>query len=158
MALTLHINGTANQVEVESDTPLLWVLRDELELTGTKYSCGIGVCGSCLVLLDGRPARACRLKASNCVGRKITTIEGLAQQADHPLLNTWLELQVPQCGYCQSGQIIMAYALLSENSAPTADQIDEAMSQVLCRCGAYPRIRQAIHQAAALINKEERSS
>jgi aerobic-type carbon monoxide dehydrogenase small subunit (CoxS/CutS family) len=158
MALTLNINGSATQVEVDGDTPLLWVLRDLLGLTGTKYSCGIGVCGSCLVLLDDAPTKACQIKATACVGRSITTIEGLAQQADHPLLKTWLALQVPQCGYCQSGQIIMAYALLSKNSDPSADEIDAAMSQVLCRCGSYPRIRQAIHQAAEMINTKEKTA
>jgi aerobic-type carbon monoxide dehydrogenase small subunit (CoxS/CutS family) len=158
MALTLNINGSATQVEVDGDTPLLWVLRDQLGLTGTKYSCGIGVCGSCLVLLDETPTKACQIKAKACVGRQITTIEGLAQQADHPLLKTWLALQVPQCGYCQSGQIIMAYALLSKNSNPSVDEIDAAMSQVLCRCGSYPRIRQAIHQAAEMINAKEKTA
>ncbi|MEJ2619234.1 MAG: (2Fe-2S)-binding protein [Candidatus Thiodiazotropha sp.] len=155
MALTLNINGSSTKVEADGDTPLLWVLRDQLGLTGTKYSCGIGVCGSCLVLLDGTPTKACQITAAACVGQPITTIEGLAQQTDHPLLKTWLALQVPQCGYCQSGQIIMAYALLSKNSKPSADEIDAAMSQVLCRCGSYPRIRQAIHQAAGLINAKD---
>ncbi|MEW8625027.1 MAG: (2Fe-2S)-binding protein [Candidatus Thiodiazotropha sp.] len=158
MAVTLHINGSATLVEADSDIPLLWVLRDQLGLTGTKYSCGIGVCGSCMVLLDGVPAKACRIKTAECVGKSITTIEGLAQQTDHPLLKTWLELQVPQCGYCQSGQIITAYALLSEKSDPTADEIDQAMSQVLCRCGTYPRIRQAILQASESMSAKEQSS
>ncbi|MCG8056788.1 MAG: (2Fe-2S)-binding protein [Candidatus Thiodiazotropha taylori] len=157
MAVTLHVNGSANRVEAESDIPLLWVLRDQLGLTGTKYSCGIGVCGSCMVLLDGMPAKACRITAAECAGKQITTIEGLAEQADHPLLKSWLELQVPQCGYCQSGQIIMAYALLSENHDPSADEIDQAMSQILCRCGTYPRIRQAIQQASEMMRAKEPS-
>ncbi|MCG7898446.1 MAG: (2Fe-2S)-binding protein [Candidatus Thiodiazotropha weberae] len=157
MAVTLHINGSATRVEADNDIPLLWVLRDQLGLTGTKYSCGIGVCGSCMVLLDDMPAKACLVKATECAGKKITTIEGLADQADHPLLKSWLELQVPQCGYCQSGQIITAYALLSNKRDPSADEIDQAMSQVLCRCGTYPRIRQAIQQASELMRAKDPS-
>jgi isoquinoline 1-oxidoreductase subunit alpha len=158
MALSLLINGSMTQIDVDRDTPLLWVLRDHLKLTGTKYSCGIGLCGSCTVLMDNDPVQACRIKAGEAEGKNIITIEGLAKQHDHPILNAWREIQVPQCGYCQSGQIIVAYALLSNNNNPTDKEIDEAMSRVLCRCGTYPRIRQAIHQAAGLMREQEKFS
>ncbi|MES9830945.1 MAG: (2Fe-2S)-binding protein [Candidatus Thiodiazotropha sp. DIVDIV] len=158
MALELLINGTTAQLEIDSNTPLLWVLRDHLTLTGSKYSCGIGLCGSCMVLIDDKPMQACQIKANQVVGKKITTIEGLAKESDHPILKAWYEIQVPQCGYCQSGQIIMAYALLKNSSNPTDDEIDQAMSKVLCRCGTYPRIRKAIHQAAEMMREKEASS
>lgn len=158
MALSLLINGAMTQIDVARDTPLLWVLRDHLNLTGTKYSCGIGLCGSCTVLIDDDPVQACRIEAGEAEGKNIITIEGLAKQHDHPILNVWREIQVPQCGYCQSGQIIVAYALLSKNSNPSDKEIDEAISRVLCRCGTYPRIRQAIHQAAGLMREQEKFS
>ncbi|MES9941554.1 MAG: (2Fe-2S)-binding protein [Candidatus Thiodiazotropha sp. 6PLUC2] len=158
MTLKLLINGSIAQLEIDSDTPLLWVLRDHLDLTGSKYSCGIGLCGSCMVLVDDQPMQACQIKAHEVVGKKVVTIEGLAKENNHPILKAWYEIQVPQCGYCQSGQIIMAYALLKNNSKPTDDEIDKAMSRVLCRCGTYPRIRQAIHQAAGMMREKEVSS
>jgi aerobic-type carbon monoxide dehydrogenase small subunit (CoxS/CutS family) len=157
MALSLSINGTTAEVEIDKDTPLLWVLRDHLNLTGTKYSCGIGVCGSCTVLMDNEPVQACRVKVGETTSKQITTIEGLSKTHDHPILQAWQELQVPQCGYCQSGQIIMAYALLSRNSNPSDDEIDEAMSPIQCRCGTYPRIREAIAMAARIMSEKEKS-
>lgn len=145
--IALKVNGTVYRVPAEPDVPLLWVLRDALGLKGTKYGCGVGICGICTVLVDGQPAHACMLAASDVENRKIVTIEGLAQ-ARHPLLDAWIAEQVPQCGYCQPGQIVTAAALLSDHPRPTRKQIDEAMSGVLCRCGTYQRIRLAIHRAA----------
>jgi aerobic-type carbon monoxide dehydrogenase small subunit (CoxS/CutS family) len=157
MEISLKINGATTPVKVDEDTPLLWVLRDYLDLTGTKYSCGIGVCGSCMILIDDEPVQACQIKVSEAVGKQITTIEGLVTVDPHPLVSAWLEKQVPQCGYCQSGQIVMAYALLSKNHNPSDEEIDEAMSQVLCRCGTYPRIRQALQQAAQMMREQDKS-
>jgi isoquinoline 1-oxidoreductase alpha subunit len=149
MALfTLRVNGRDRQVEAEPDTPLLWVLRDHLGLTGTKYGCGIAACGACTVHMDGEATLSCMERVSRTVGREITTIEGLSANLDHPVQKAWIADDVPQCGYCQSGQIMAAAALLAANPAPSNEEIDRAMSHVLCRCGTYQRIRQAIHRAA----------
>jgi aerobic-type carbon monoxide dehydrogenase small subunit (CoxS/CutS family) len=143
-----EVNGRPVTVEVEDDMPLLWVLRDELGLTGSKYACGIAACGACTVHLDGEPVRSCALPVSAVEGRRITTIEGLSADGAHPVQKAWIDLQVPQCGYCQSGQIMAAAALLERQKHPTDAEIDAAMSN-LCRCGTYPRIRAAIHSVAA---------
>jgi len=143
-----EVNGRPVAVEVEDDMPLLWVLRDELGLTGSKYACGIAACGACTVHLDGEPVRSCALPVSAVEGRRITTIEGLSADGAHPVQKAWIDLQVPQCGYCQSGQIMAAAALLERQKHPTDAEIDAAMSN-LCRCGTYPRIRAAIHSVAA---------
>jgi aerobic-type carbon monoxide dehydrogenase small subunit (CoxS/CutS family) len=148
--ITLTVNGKTRQVDVEPDTPLLWVVRDELELTGTKFGCGIAQCGACTVHLDGVATRSCSFPVSSAVGKKITTIEGLAKDAGHPVQQAWLEIDVPQCGYCQSGQIMAAAAFLAKNPKPTDDDIDKGMTN-LCRCGTYPRIKKAIHRAADLM-------
>ncbi len=145
--ITLYVNGRKHQVSVTPDTPLLWVLRDTLQLTGTKFGCGEGLCGACTVHIDGEPTRACTTPVGDAAGSQIVTIEGLPD--NHPLKRSWLEEEVPQCGYCQSGQIMAAAALLRDNPAPTDGDIDDAMSDNLCRCGTYPRIRKAIHRAAA---------
>ncbi len=144
----LNINGQLISLEAEAEMPLLWALRDLLGLTGTKYSCGVGICGTCTVLLDGQPARSCITSVSSAAGKPILTIEGLAPDASHPLQKAWLDEQVTQCGYCQPGQILTAAALLEKNPTPTDADIDSAMSGVLCRCGTYQRIRKAIHRAA----------
>ena len=146
--VTLTINGQAVTVDVPSDMPLLWALRDKLDLTGTKYSCGIGVCGSCTVLVNGVPMRSCVMPASSMAGMEITTIEGLDPTGEHPAQKAWNEEDVPQCGYCQSGQILTASALLQQNPNPSDEDIDSAMAGVLCRCGTYYRIRKAIKRAA----------
>jgi aerobic-type carbon monoxide dehydrogenase small subunit (CoxS/CutS family) len=150
MALTLAINGARYELDIESDTPLLWALRDEIGLTGTKFGCGIAQCGACTVHLDGRPVRACSTTVASAVGHEITTIEGLSPDASHPVQRAWVEHTVPQCGYCQSGQIMEAAALLARTPDPTDSEIDTAMAGHLCRCGTYPRIRTAIHHAAKL--------
>ena len=147
--MKLNINQTDYQIKADPDTPLLWVLRDELALTGTKYGCGIGVCGSCTVLLDGKPVRSCVIPISQLEGRRITTIEGVSQDNSHPVQQAWEAMQVPQCGYCQSGQILAAIALLQAQAEPNDEAIDQAMSGIICRCGTYPRIRQAIKLAAS---------
>ena len=146
--IALNVNGMQQQVDVEPDTPLLWVLRDALDLTGTKYGCGIAQCGACTVHLDGQPIRSCVTPVTAAAGKKIVTIEGLDPKADHPLQKAWVAEQVPQCGYCQSGQIMSAAALLARTPNPSDQQIDEAMSGNICRCGTYQRIRRAIHRAA----------
>ena len=148
--ITLIVNGKTRQVDADSDTPLLWVLRDELELTGTKFGCGIAQCGACTVHVDGNPTRSCSFPVSAAAGKKITTIEGLSKDASHPVQQAWLEIDVPQCGYCQSGQIMAAAALLQKTPKPTDADIDKSMTN-LCRCGTYPRIKKAIHRAAALM-------
>jgi isoquinoline 1-oxidoreductase subunit alpha len=148
MPTKLTINGKAHSVSSSSDTPLLWVLRDELGMTGTKFGCGRGFCGSCTVLADGEAIRSCSTALENVAGKKITTIEGLSPDGSHPLQKAWLAENVPQCGYCQAGQIMNAAALLAKTKHPTDAQIDEAMSGNLCRCGTYQRIRRAIHRAA----------
>ena len=145
---TLTVNGKKHRVNVEDDMPLLWVLRDELGLTGTKFGCGRGFCGTCIVHLDGEPTRSCMIAVDNANGSKITTIEGLSPDVSHPLQKAWIDEEVPQCGYCQSGQIMTAAALLEQKTNPSDKDIDVAMKMNLCRCGTYQRIRKAIHRAA----------
>jgi len=147
---TIHllINNTPHDVEIAPDTPLLWVLRDKLNLTGTKYGCGLGVCGACTVHLDGEATRSCQTAVSTVGNRRITTIEGLSASGAHPVQAAWIAEQVPQCGYCQCGQIMSAAALLAKTPKPSDDEIDQAMGGNLCRCGMYQRIRRAIHRAA----------
>ena len=147
-AVTLKINGESHTVDVSPDMPLLWALRDKLDLVGTKYSCGIGICGSCTVLVNGLPMRSCTMPAASVAGAEITTIEGLDPEGMHPVQVAWNEVDVPQCGYCQPGQVLTAAALLERNPDPTDEDIDAAMAGVLCRCGTYPRIRKAIKRAA----------
>ena len=150
--ITLTVNGIDHQLEVAPDTPLLWVLREQLGLTGTKFGCGIAQCGACTVHLGGTPVRSCSLPVGGAAGQSITTIEGLGQSDDpHPLQTAWIAEQVPQCGYCQSGQIMSAAALLRDNPAPSDADIDAAMAGNVCRCGTYTRIRRAIHRAAATV-------
>jgi aerobic-type carbon monoxide dehydrogenase small subunit (CoxS/CutS family) len=144
----LTINNKVHSVEVDSDTPLLWVLRDELELKGTKFGCGIGQCGACTVHLNGNAVRSCSLPIGAASKGKITTIEGLSSDGSHPLQQAWMEIDVPQCGYCQVGQIMSAAALLARKPNPSDDDIDTAMSGNICRCGTYPRIRKAIKAAS----------
>jgi isoquinoline 1-oxidoreductase subunit alpha len=148
--ISLNINGKEMQADADPATPLLWVLRDTLGLTGTKYGCGMALCGACTVHLDGEPIRSCVTPASAAAGKKITTIEGLSADRSHPVQKAWIELDVPQCGYCQSGQIMSAAALLARKPQPTDADIDQAMSGNLCRCGTYQRIRAAIHRAAKM--------
>jgi len=143
----LNVNGTVRRVDVEDDTPLLWVLREQLGLTGTKFGCGIAACGACTVHVDGQAVRSCSFPVAGAVGRLTTTIEGLSPDRAHPLQRAWIKEQVPQCGYCQSGMIMAAAALLKEKAAPTDPEIDAAMTN-LCRCGTYARVRRAIHRAA----------
>jgi isoquinoline 1-oxidoreductase subunit alpha len=152
MAITLTINGKAQTVDIEPETPLLWVLRDSLGLTGTKYGCGIAACGACTVHIDGQPTRACQTAVSAAVGHQITTIEGLSQDSTHPVQRAWVEIGVPQCGYCQSGQIMSAAALLARRKNPSDAEIDAAMEGNLCRCGTYQRIREAVRRAAQLVS------
>lgn len=140
----LKINNKQYTVDVEAGTPLLWVLRDKLGLTGTKYSCGEGICGSCTVHIDGKAERSCILSVENVQGSSITTIEGLAENPDHPIFKTWIDLKVSQCGYCQPGQIMTLAAMLDDKQKHSRKEIDEAMSSVLCRCGTYHRIRKAV--------------
>lgn len=152
MTQKLIINGSEYKVDVEPETPLLWVLRDTLGLTGTKFGCGAGQCGACTVHIDGRATRSCILPCSSVVGRKITTIEGLAAKGQyHPVQAAWIEVGVPQCGYCQSGQVMAAAALLAKRSNPSDEEIDAAMSGNLCRCGTYLRIKEGIRRAAAML-------
>ena len=146
--IILDVNGEKRTFSGEPDMPLLWVLRDILDLTGTKYGCGIGSCGACTVHIDGAAARSCQVSAAEAVGKKITTIEGLSKDGEHPVQAAWMEEGVSQCGYCQPGQIMAAAALLIQIKKPTDTDIDKAMSGNLCRCGTYPRIRRAIHAAA----------
>ena len=149
---SLMINGTSHQVDVEEEMPLLWVLRDELGKTGTKFGCGIGQCGACTVLIDGTVVRSCIYSVLSAKGKKITTIEGLG--GDHPVQKAWIEEQVPQCGYCQSGQILAASALLSENLDPSEKEIEDKITN-LCRCGTYVRVRKAIRKSAELIKNQK---
>jgi len=144
----LLINNQPHEVEISPDTPLLWVLRDQLNLTGTKYGCGLGLCGACTVHLDGEAVRSCQTSVSSVGQRKITTIEGLSAASDHPVQLAWIAEQVPQCGYCQCGQIMSAAALLEKTPHPTDAEIDNAMAGNLCRCGMYQRIRRAVHRAS----------
>lgn len=151
--ITLNINKKTYNVDVDPETPLLWVLRDHLNLFGTKYGCGVAQCGACTVHLNGEAVRSCVTKVSRAVGQKVVTIEGLAEKGDHPVQKAWLELDVAQCGYCQTGQIMSAAVLLRENKAPTDEDINAAMAGNICRCGTYLRIRNAIHRAAELQRK-----
>jgi isoquinoline 1-oxidoreductase alpha subunit len=150
MPYTLNVNGKTTTVDVPADMPLLWVIRDVLNLKGTKFGCGIGQCGACTINLRGRAVRSCMTPVSQAANAPITTIEGLSTDGSHPLQQAWAEIDVPQCGYCQAGQIMSANALLSTNPKPTDAQITTAMNGNLCRCGTYLRIRQAIHRAAAI--------
>ena len=148
---TITVNNQMVNVDAEADTPLLWVLRDHLGMTGTKFGCGMALCGACTVHIDGAATRSCVLPLSAVEGKSITTIEGLAKDRSHAVQRAWLEIDVPQCGYCQSGQIMSAAALLKTNPKPSDADIDAAMSGNICRCGTYPRIRKAIHRAAELL-------
>src|SRR4051794_20107154 len=147
--IALSVNGQPVTVDAEADTPLLWVLRDFLELTGTKFGCGMALCGACTVHVDGTPTRSCVTPLSAVAGKKVLTIEGLSPTSSHPVQKAWLTLDVPQCGYCQSGQIMSAAALLAKNRNPSDADIDAAMAGNVCRCGTYTQIRAAIHAAAA---------
>lgn len=156
-ALTLRINGKTRTADVDPETPLLWVLRDSLGLVGTKYGCGMALCGACTVHVEGEPVRACSTSVSAVVGKNITTIEGLAKSPTelHPLQRAWIEHDVPQCGYCQAGQLMSAAALLARTPKPTDADIDAAMAGNICRCGTYQRIRAAIHSAAGQLAQEK---
>ena len=147
---TVIVNGRAMPADSDPGTPLLWILRDAFGLTGTKYGCGIGQCGACTVILEGNAVRSCQTPLSRAAGKRVTTIEGLSSDRSHPVQQAWIEDQVPQCGYCQSGQIMAATVLLASNPDPTDAEIDDAMSGNLCRCGTYHRIRKAVHHAAEL--------
>ncbi len=147
-SITITVNDKSSQIDVDPNTPLLWVLRDVLGLTGTKYSCGIGQCGSCTVHVDGEATRSCMTLVSTVEGKKVTTIEGLSLDGSHPIQKAWIEEQVAQCGYCQPGQIMTAAALLAHNRKPSQEEIVKVMSGVLCRCGTYQRILKAVQRAA----------
>lgn len=151
MLLTLHVNGTTHEVEADAETPLLWVLREKLRLTGAKFGCGIAQCGACSVHLDGQLIKSCNTSVASAVGRQITTIEGLSPDSTHAVQLAWVEETVPQCGYCQSGQILAAAALLDRSPDPTDSEIDQAMAGNLCRCGTYSSIRRGIHRAAEIM-------
>jgi isoquinoline 1-oxidoreductase subunit alpha len=147
---SINVNGKPVEIDVDPETPLLWVLRDVLGLTGTKFGCGMALCGACTVHLDGEPVRSCQVAVSAVGDKPVTTIEGLAKDRSHPVQQAWIELDVPQCGYCQSGQIMSASALLAKTPRPSDSEIDAAMSGNICRCGTYQRIRAAIHRAAEI--------
>jgi aerobic-type carbon monoxide dehydrogenase small subunit (CoxS/CutS family) len=147
--IQLNVNNQMMAVDVDAATPLIWVLRDHLKLVGTKFGCGMGVCGACTILMDGEPARSCLVPAEAAVGKKIVTIEGLSEHGDHPLQKAWKELNVPQCGYCQPGQIMNAAALHDKNPRPSSEDIRQHMQGNICRCGTYPRIEAAIKKAGA---------
>jgi isoquinoline 1-oxidoreductase subunit alpha len=149
MTFKLNVNGQARTVDAPKEMPLLWVLRDVLDLKGTKYGCGIAVCGMCTVHVDGEATRSCVTPVSGVEGKRITTIEGLSRDGSHPVQRAWMDLDVPQCGYCQAGQIMAAAALLARTAKPTDSQIDQAMDGVLCRCGTYLRVREAVRKAAS---------
>ena len=151
--ISLNVNGKRHDVDVRPDTPLLWVLRETIGLTGTKFGCGLGQCGACTVQLDGNAVRSCQTPVSTVVGKKVTTIEGLSADSSHVLQKAWIAEQVPQCGYCQSGQIMAAAALLAKKPRPTDQDIDAGMTNI-CRCGTYQRIRRAIHRAAKMMGGE----
>ena len=148
--ITLIVNGKTQRVDIPPDMPLLWAIRENLALTGTKFGCGIAQCGACTVHVDGQPVRSCNTQVGAVAGKKITTIEGLSAKSDHPVQKAWIELDVPQCGYCQSGQIMAAAALLARTVNPTDGDIDAAMAGNICRCGTYQRIRAGIHRAAQI--------
>lgn len=154
MKVTLTVNGTPHTVDVPADMPLLWVLRDVLDLKGTKYGCGVAQCGACTVHLNGAPTRSCVLPATAAQGAQVTTVEGLSPEGTHALQKAWVELDVPQCGYCQAGQLMSAAALLARTPKPTDADIDAAMNGNLCRCATYNRIREGIHRAAAIAANE----
>ena len=156
--IKLNVNNKSHDCDISSDMPLLWALRDILQLTGTKYGCGVAQCGACVVHLDGEAVRSCVTKVSRAEGKKIVTIEGLSLKNDHPLQQAWQDIDVPQCGYCHSGQIMSAAVLLRENNNPTDEDIDNAMAGNICRCGTYPRVRKAIHIAAEMQRKLENKS
>jgi len=149
----LSVNGKKQSVDVPADMPLVWALRDVLDLTGTKYGCGVGSCGACTVLLNGKPVRSCQYPAYVCSGKEITTIEGLSEEGTHLVQRAWTDLNVPQCGYCQSGQIMTTVALLEQHPQPNDEQIDEAFAGLVCRCGTYARIKKAVLRAAELNKK-----
>jgi len=151
--LELKINGDLRRIDVDEDTPLLWALRDELKLTGTKFGCGIAACGACTVLVDGEAVRSCSYPATAAVGKEILTIEGLSEDNSHPVQQAWIAESVPQCGYCQSGQIMAAVSLLKKNPNPTDQQIDEQMTNI-CRCGTYNAVRRAIHRSARQLQEQ----
>ena len=151
--ITFTVNGLPQSVDADGDTPLLWVLRDQLGLTGTKYGCGMALCGACTVHVDGVATRSCLLPVKSVAGKAVTTIEGLSRDRSHAVQRAWIELDVPQCGYCQSGQIMAAVALLSANPSPSDGDIDAALAGNICRCGTYVRIRKAVHRAAELLRQ-----
>jgi aerobic-type carbon monoxide dehydrogenase small subunit (CoxS/CutS family) len=155
--VTLTVNGTTQNIDADADTPLLWVLRDHLSLTGTKYGCGMALCGACTVHVDGVAVRSCVLPLKAVEGKSVTTIEGLSKDRSHPAQRAWIESDVPQCGYCQSGQIMSAAALLGTNPSPSDADIDAALAGNICRCGTYVRIRKAVHRAAELLRGEKSS-
>ena len=150
MALTLNINGRDYEIDADPQMPLLWAIREKAGLNGTKFGCGIAQCGACTVIVDGNAVRSCNTPAATAVGKAIRTIEGVSENNDHPVQKAWQELTVPQCGYCQSGQIMSAVALLEKRADPSDNEIDKAMAGNICRCGTYPRIRAAIHRAAEI--------
>jgi isoquinoline 1-oxidoreductase subunit alpha len=150
MPISFVLNGKPQTVDVSPAMPLLWVLRDTLNMTGTKFGCGMALCGACTVHIEGEAARSCVTPIANVAGKKITTIEGLSSDGTHPVQQAWMEINVPQCGYCQPGQIMSAVALLAKKASPSDSEIDDAMSGNICRCGTYQRIRQAIHRAATM--------
>ena len=158
MAITFTLNGETKTVDVSPDMPLLWVLRDTLNMTGTKFGCGMALCGACTVHINGQATRSCITQISTVAGKKVTTIEGLSSDGSHPVQQAWMEVDVPQCGYCQSGQIMSAVALLSKKSNPTDADIDDAMTGNICRCGTYQRIRKAIHRAAEIQGAKAKSA
>lgn len=158
MSVTFTLNGKPETVNVSAEMPLLWVLRDTLDKTGTKFGCGAGLCGACTVHINGEAARSCQTPISSVAGKKVTTIEGLSADASHPVQKAWIEEDVPQCGYCQSGQIMSAVALLSKKPNPSDADIDDFMSGNICRCGTYQRIRKAIHRAATLQSGKAKSA
>ncbi|WP_158966769.1 (2Fe-2S)-binding protein [Paraglaciecola sp. L3A3] len=154
MSTSIIINQKNYPIDVPDDMPLLWFLRDKLELTGTKFGCGMGLCGACTIHVDGQATRSCVLPVSAVAGKSITTIEGLSAKGDHPLQKAWLDNKVPQCGYCQAGQIMNAASFLATNNKPSSDEIDNAMQGNICRCGTYQRIKQAVSDAAEVMYKE----